>query len=292
MRSMTGYGQAVGENERHRVTVSIKTVNHRYFDLALRLPESHREQESLVRRELSAALLRGRIEARVEIEELGDPVCRVEVRRSVAEALAGALAEIEEAGIPAGELRGADLLRLPELLRVRVEPGQWRPEDGELLLEVLGRALSQVTGARRREGESLAAALAERLDGMRADVESLRARMPDLRREAEEALRARLDDILKGAGLSEERVAQEVALLAERADVGEELDRLEAHLGHLRQVLSADGAIGRRLDFLAQEVLRELNTLGAKCRDAEAVRLVLDAKVLCEQLREQIQNIE
>jgi len=162
----------------------------------------------------------------------------------------------------------------------------------EVALAAGRAALAQLVGAREQEGAQLRRVLAERLSDLGAAAARLRARAPLVRQEIHDGLRRRLRELLDGAGVDEVRLAQEAALLVDRSDVAEELDRLDGHLSHFATLLEGDGALGKRLDFLSQEILRELNTLGSKCRDGEMARMVLDAKVTCEQLREQVQNVE
>jgi uncharacterized protein (TIGR00255 family) len=146
--------------------------------------------------------------------------------------------------------------------------------------------------AREAEGKSLAAILAERMDRLAELVAALEELRIAAREELGAALKRRLDEVLQGTAMDESRLAQEVALLVDRSDVSEELDRLRSHLQHFRQVVGEGGALGKRLDFLTQEIFRELNTLGSKCRHAGMTRKVLDAKVVCEEVREQVQNVE
>jgi uncharacterized protein (TIGR00255 family) len=185
-----------------------------------------------------------------------------------------------------------DLLRLPEVVQVQVDPDSLREEDAELVLHTAATALSQLVAAREQEGVALARVLGERVAELQAAAARLRARAPEVREELHSGLRRRVRELLAGPAVDEQRLAQEVALLVDRSDVVEELDRLDGHLHHFAGLLGEPGALGKRLDFLAQEILRELNTLGAKCRDGEMARTVLDSKVLCEQLREQVQNVE
>jgi uncharacterized protein (TIGR00255 family) len=292
MRSMTGFGQARDESPRYAVAVSVKAVNGRFLDLVLRLRDEYRASEAPLRQRLAGELLRGRVEVNVDVRPLGPRRAAVEVHAEVVRALHEAFGGLVTAGLVAGDLTVGDLVRIPETFEVRPLEEAWGAADQELLLAVAERALAEAVAARGLEGEKLAAALAERIDGLAA----MTARMGTLRaavqEEAAASLRRRLGELLGERGIDEARLAQEAALLTERSDVGEELDRLAAHLEHFRTVMADDGAIGKRLDFLSQELLRELNTLGAKCRNPEMTRLVLDAKVLAEQLREQVQNVE
>ncbi len=292
MRSMTGYGEASGGNDRRAVTVSLKAVNHRFLDLQLRLSDELRASEAALRELLGRDLVRGRIEARVEARTLGERGSRVEIDLELVRAVHAALRAPLDAGLVTGGLSAGDLLRLPAALRVETPAGAWDEADEDLLLRTAAAAAAQLTASREAEGAGLAAALTDRLEALAATVERLDLLRGPVLAETAAALRRRVADLLAGQTLDEARIAQEVALLADRGDVTEEIDRLRSHLAHFATVAAGAGASGKRLDFLTQEILRELNTLGAKCRNAEMVRIVLDAKVLCEQLREQVQNVE
>ena len=228
----------------------------------------------------------------MEIRPLQQSTARVVVQTEVVRALGAAARQLAEEGLVAGDLSIADLLRVPEAILVEVAPDQIGRDDEELVLRTAAEALAQLMAAREHEGAQLQRVLGERLAELREAAASLRARSPAVRAELHGNLKRRVAELLGGAVLDEARLAQEAALLVDRSDVVEELDRLEGHLDHFAQLLGAAGALGKRLDFLSQEILRELNTLGAKCRDGAMTRLVLDAKVLCEQLREQVQNVE
>jgi len=296
MRSMTGFGQATGSNDRHAVTVTVRSVNHRYLEVKPRLADEQRGSEAALLELLKSELARGRVDVAVEVQVLGERVVEVEVHRSVVMAAHAALEDLVEGGLIAQKLTAGDLLRLPEALTVRVAPDRWEDEDHLLLLAVAARALGQMVEGRSSEGARLAVALADLLAKLSQVTAQLEEQARRLAPEMAAALAQRLEALLAsgGAGGSVDRgrLEEEVALLADKTDVREELDRLAAHLAHFRD-LSKDGrAVGKRLDFLSQEILRELNTLGAKCRNAGMTRSVLDAKALCEQLREQVQNVE
>ncbi len=292
LRSMTGFGQAGGENERLRLSVALRTVNHRHLDLVLRLPDELRPLEPEIRRALRRELRRGRVDLRVDLSYLGERASRVEVARQAVAHLGRAARELADAGLTSGELSFGDLVRLPEVLRLDFEPYRWRDEDTALLLEVVGQAVAQVSAARQAEGGRLRDALSTQLDELQAAAAGIAERRPEAAAALEAGFRQRLAELTAGTGLSEERLTQEVAVLAERTDVQEELDRLAAHVEHARELLADADAVGRRLEFLSQEMLRELNTLGAKSRDLPIIRQVLDAKAACERLREQVQNVE
>ena len=292
MRSMTGFGQASGENRRHAVTVALRAVNHRFLDVQARLDEAARGSEAALRERIAAHVARGRVEVRVEARALGERQARVELHMGVVRAAHAATHDLVSQGLIAGELTAGDLLRLPEAFRVELEPDEWSGEDEALLLRVAEEALDQLDAGRDLEGRHLAAALERRLEGLAEVVERLESLQGPVREELAAGLSRRLAELLRGQAVEEPRLVQEVALLVDRSDVREELDRLSSHLQHFREVMGAREPAGKRLDFLTQEVFRELNTLGAKGRHTEMVRAVLDGKVLCEQLREQVQNVE
>jgi len=292
MRSMTGYGEASGENARHGITVSLRAVNHRFLDLQLRIGEELRGSEAALRDAIGKEVSRGRVEARVELRPIAERKATVQVNMSVIREAHVAVHQLVENGLIERGLSAGDLMRLPEAFRVELGVEEWSPEDEELLLRVTREAVAQLVASREKEGGSLVVVMDEKLRGVEDAVTRLDALRGPVREEMAAALRRRLAELLGGQPLDETRVAQEVALLVDRSDVSEEIDRLRSHVEHFRAVMRESAAAGKRLDFLTQEVFRELNTLGAKCRNAEMTRAVLDAKVLCEQIREQVQNVE
>lgn len=292
MRSMTGYGEASGENSRHGVAISLKAVNHRFLDLQIRMGDEARPSEAALRDLLGKEIARGRLEARLEVRPLFERRASVQFHLGIARAAHAATHQLVEAGLIERGLAAGDLLRVPEAFRVDLESEAWDEADHELLLKVARDAVSQLVSGRLLEGASLEAAMAERLralDGLVVRLDELRG---PVREEMAAAFRRRVGELMEGRTMDEARLAQEVALLIDRSDVSEEIDRLRSHLEHFRSVTAEPGPAGKRLDFLTQEIFRELNTLGAKCRNAEMTRVVLDAKVLCEQIREQVQNVE
>jgi uncharacterized protein (TIGR00255 family) len=289
---MTGYGEASGENARHGITVSLRAVNHRFLDLQLRLGEELRGSEAALRDAIGKEVSRGRVEARVELRSIAERKATVQVNMSVIREAHVAVHQLVENGLIERGLSAGDLMRLPEAFRVDLGVEEWTPEDEELLLRVTREAVAQLVASREKEGGSLVGIMDEKLRGMEETVTRLDTLRGPVREEMAAALRRRLAELLGGQPLDETRVAQEVALLVDRSDVSEEIDRLRSHVEHFRAVMRESAAAGKRLDFLTQEIFRELNTLGAKCRNAEMTRAVLDAKVLCEQIREQVQNVE
>jgi uncharacterized protein (TIGR00255 family) len=272
--------------------VSLRAVNHRFLDLQLRIGEELRGNEAALRDAIGREVTRGRVEARVEVRPVGERKATVQVNMGVIREAHAAIHQLVEGGLIDRGFSAGDLIRLPEAFRVDLAGEGWTEEDDELLLSAARSAVAQLVAGREKEGASLAAIMEEKLRGVEETVGRLDALRGPVREEIAAALHRRLSELLGNPSLDEGRIAQEVALLVDRSDVSEEIDRLRSHVEHFRAVTREPGASGKRLDFLTQEIFRELNTLGAKCRNAEMTRAVLDAKVLCEQIREQVQNVE
>lgn len=293
MHSMTGFGQATAETPRLRVTVTLRSVNHRYLDISLRLRDDERPLEPVVREGVGARLSRGRVEVSIEARPAGEDTVVTHVDEAVATAVAEAAASLVDAGKLSRGPTFGDLMRLSDAVRVERPAVVWDEDALAVVGGALDRALDDLVGARAAEGKSLDRVLAEHVEALESLVDALRESAKGVPLAAAANLETRLRGLLEGTeGVDPSRLAQEVAILADRSDVREELDRLGSHLEHFRGLMKDDGAIGKKLDFLAQEIFRELNTTGAKCRDAGMTRLVLEGKSRCEQIREQVQNVE
>lgn len=294
MRSMTGFAQIAAEIAERRVEVSVQAVNHRNLDLVFRLPEELRPLESELRRRVTGRVTRGRCEVSIRWQPVAPRPPRIRISAEAVRAVRESARELVDHGLVEDRLTLGELLRLPQLIEIEVAAVDWDDAARQRLIELVDGTLAAFDAARSAEGARLGSAL-ERLRGeLLGHADELGRRRDRIAGRIESSLRARLDELLPGgsAAVPPERLAQEIVLLAERSDVREELDRLRAHLDHFAQVAADDGPVGKRLEFLTQEIQRELNTLGAKSRDAETTRRVVDAKVACEQLREQIQNVE
>lgn len=292
MKSMTGFGQSIVEVEGLQVSVTLQGVNHRYLDLVLRLPEDLRFLEAAIRERLVALVRRGRCEASVVLRRLHESEVEVELRQGAVRKLIAACQPLVEAGDLVGQLTIGDLARSPTFLRVEKSTASWSSDDDAAVWRSLDAALAQFEASRVGEGVRIGQALDAILGRLLAVAGALRDRLPAARAAIAESVRLRLREWTQESGVDEERLLSEIAVLAEKSDVQEEMDRLAAHLDQLEEVSRRSGPIGRHLDFLAQELLRELNTLCAKCRDTRVVQLGLDARLLCEQIREQVQNVE
>lgn len=293
MRSMTGFGSAVGENGSHRVAVTLRGVNHRYLDVVVRLPDVCRGSEAALKRLLGESLSRGRLELAVEVERTAAGAARLDLGTEVARAVVMAVDELRAAGLVEGDLSPGELLQVPGVVDVGAAADEWTEADEALLHQVVSEALAELAEARRAEGARLARVVADKLEQIEAGVAELEALRPEAQQALAESFESRLEELLEDGELEPRRLEQEVAVLIDRSNVSEELERLRAHVEHFAEILEqADGAVGKRLDFVVQEIFRELNTLSAKCRSAAMTRLVVEAKVVCEELREQLRNVE
>ena len=289
--SMTGYAAVSAESPKGRLGLELRSVNSRFLDLQFRTPDELRALEPMLRERIVARLSRGKVDCRLYLDEGGAAQA---TRRLNAQALAQlqALAEEAKRAFPdAAPLAVADVLRWPGVVAEATG-------DDEALRDALGalcdRALDELVAAREREGMKLAAIVGERIAEMRRRVEAVAPLVP----QAVAAYQAKIEDRLReavGAG-NEERIRAEIALFAAKVDVDEELERLRAHFGEVERTLKAAGAkgagAGKRLDFLAQELNREANTLASKAVSGAVADCALELKLLIEQVREQAQNIE
>jgi len=285
--SMTGFASASAELPGASLAAELRSVNHRYLDLSLKLTDELRTLEPALRERLTGALKRGKVELRLGVTKTTPGAARLAVDVGRVAALASAAVDVERQVPRAAMLSVHEILRWPGVL---VEP----TVDADTLLSralaLVDEALGELSSARAREGAKLSAILTARLDDIDAQVARVAPRIPAVHLAYTEKLHARLREA--GLDPNEDRLKQELALFATKVDVDEELERLATHVAEFRRVLAAGGSAGKRLDFLAQELHRESNTLGSKSVDAELSRAALELKVLVEQIREQVQNIE
>jgi uncharacterized protein (TIGR00255 family) len=290
---MTGHGRGVGEAAGHRVTVEVRAVNHRFFDLKLRSSSADPRVEEAVTLALRRRAERGAFSVALRDEALAGRAAGVRVDLDAARAVHAALDELRHALGHVEPVPLALLAAQPGVL-VGADPSG----EVEALLAALAPALEAAVAAlvamRQREGQALARDLELRLGHLAALAEEIAALAADAPAANAQRLRERVAKLLGGTGLAvdESRLATEVALFADRTDITEELVRLRAHLAAMRAHLAEDAPIGRRLDFLTQEVGREVNTIGSKSQAAEIARRVVEAKAELEKIREQVQNVE
>lgn len=287
IRSMTAFSRQESSNDFGNMVWEIRTVNHRYLEAFVRLPEDLRAVEQKVRERISKRLKRGKVEAILRFKAAPSSDAPLNINTDLVDQLAKALHQI---GIHAHDTKSCtsmDVLRWPGV----VEPQE---QDQEAIqaaaLELLELALTQLVETRQREGERLNGFIQERLASSRTHVISARERMPAVLQNIRARLEARLGELKQE--MDPARIEQEMVVLAQRLDVDEEMDRLSAHLDEMADVLKRKEPVGRRLDFLTQEMNREANTLASKSADKEMTAAAVELKVLIEQIREQVQNIE
>jgi len=286
-RSMTGFARREARGDFGVLVWEARSVNHRYLDMSLRLPEELRALESECRERVAAAVKRGKLDAQLRFEPAAAAQAAIRVDEPRARAVSQAIVKVAGIVGAAAPLDPMDVLRWPGVV---VEPPLDVAAVGQAALKLLDGTLQDLLAARGREGERTAAALSERARKIAAIVAGLRKREAGMTAALRDKLKARVEELK--VTVDPERLEQEIVMLAQRLDVSEELDRLGSHLKEFEGSLKSGEAVGRRLDFLMQEFNREANTLGSKSQDAAVTQQVVDLKVLIEQMREQVQNIE
>ncbi len=289
--SMTGYATASVENDRGSLTLELRAVNHRYLDIQLRMPDELRVFEGALREAITAQLQRGKVECRINhVARLTQSGTALNL--DLLQQLGAWNKEVQTVLPDALSLSVADVLRWNGMLET---PTASADDMRAILLELMQGVLQEFSASRAREGEKTREFLLQRVN----KIESLRTdvmpHVPAAIAAYEQKLIARFREAMQNApqqDIWDERARQEIALFASKIDVDEELSRLASHLTEMRRILSQGGAVGKRLDFLMQELNREANTLGSKSVDAEVSRSAMEMKILIEQMREQIQNLE
>lgn len=266
--------------------IELRSVNHRYLELQLKLDEQLRAFEPLVRELIAAKLGRGKVECRMSLIQRADDGNQGQLNQTALQRLQQMSAEVLQYFPQSQPLRVAEILHWPSVL---MQQGMNQETLANEIREGLQQVLQDMSDARGREGEKLKAMILERLQGMEQTVARVKPLLPLQIKAYEERLTGKLKE---AAAISDERLGQEITLFMQRIDVDEELTRLGAHIEEVRRILNEDAAVGKRLDFIMQELNREANTLGSKSVSIEVSRASMELKVLIEQMREQIQNIE
>lgn len=285
--SMTAFARSESSTDQGSLVWELRSVNHRYLEVSLRLPEAFRDLEGPLRERLRKEIARGKLECTLRFNPSSDSSQQLSLNQPLIAQLIEAASQISSQLPAPAPINPLELLSWPGVLA----GGEAQQSDlVKQADQLFGQALEQLKQNRAREGAELRALIEERLDSMAERVTTLREMMPTLR----EAHRQKLIDRFQEAKLELDntRIEQELVILAQKIDVAEELDRLTTHINETRNVLAGKGAIGRRLDFLMQEFNREANTLGSKAIDVRSTQAAVDMKVYIEQMREQVQNIE
>jgi len=285
-RSMTAYARITEENSWGSITCELRSVNHRFLEVGFRMPDVLRESETVLRDMTRKKLTRGKIDCSVQIafnhSDAGSTL-DLEVAQShieIAQAIAHKLSD-------AAPISAVDIMQLPGVIKdASIEASQVN-KAGKKAFDL---ALDQMLEGREREGAKLAEMVEQRLAGIESQIAIVRENLPEILQQQRTRLHEKLNELKEQ--MDEQRLEQEMVIIANRADVDEELDRLEAHISEIRLALKSKESIGRRLDFLMQELNREANTLGSKSISSTTTQVSVELKVLIEQMREQIQNIE
>lgn len=296
IKSMTGFASLTHEDERATIAVTVRAVNHRFLDLQLRVPQAFGDVEPRLRALLQKRLARGRVEVgiSVQVRDLGVPI--VELNMDVAQALSAAIEQARSQGLVSGTLSPGDLLRMPQAIAVRE-----RSVDADPALEAriassiesaIEQALADLDAMRVREGAHLATDLDARRSTLVDLIEHLRLAADQGRGALETRLRERIDELRLELPVDNAMIAQEIVRAAARSDIAEEVTRFRAHLAHWRALTDSDEPCGRKLDFLLQEMNREINTIGSKADGIHVSELIINAKAELERMREQVQNVE
>ena len=288
---MTGYGRAEETIRGHHVTVEIKSVNHRYFEFGCRTPRGYAFLDDKIKTYLQSRLSRGKVDVYVSVETLEDAPVEVLVNHSLAEGYVKALQEISERYALRNDLTAMELSRYPDLFSVHKTPEN-EEEIWSAVSQVLAAATDRFLEMRRQEGERMKADVLGRAAKIMELVAEIEQRSPESVSEYEKKLRQKIQEMLGDTQVDEQRLLTETAIFADKVAVAEETVRLRSHFEQMKAMLSSDEAVGRKLDFLVQEMNREANTIGSKCCDASIAYKVVDIKAEIEKIREQIQNIE
>ena len=293
VKSMTGYGRARQTLNGRDITVEVKSVNNRYLDATVKLPRAYIFTEDAIKQRVQKAVSRGKVDVFVSIDATGADETVVTVNEPLAKSYLEALRKISalNPSMLRGEYSAVDVARFPDVLTVTKAEEDLESVQRDICA-VADEALANYNVMRAVEGEKLAADIGARLTTIETLTGKVEARSPETVREYREKLTARMQEVLQSTTIEESRILTEAAIYADKIAVDEETVRLRSHVSQLRTMLASDEPMGRKMDFLIQEVNRESNTCGSKCNDVEIARVVVELKAEVEKIREQVQNIE
>ncbi len=291
IKSMTGFGRGEYSGSTLKFTVEIKSVNHRYLDSNVRIPKEYAFLDTSIRSELKKYLGRGKVDVFVTYEVIGEANYDLQYNEHLAQEYVDAYARMAERFNLTNDLTASRLGSLPEIFRLK-EDSMDEEEVWGVLKNALDQALEMLVEARKTEGENLKKDLLGKLDHMQELVEAVIARYPEIIAAYEERLKEKIDTILGDSQIDESRIAAEVVLFADKLATDEETVRLTSHIDTMRKELDGGNDIGRKLDFIAQEMHRVANTILSKANDLETSNIAIDLKTVIEKIREQVQNIE
>ncbi len=291
VRSMTGFGRSQVNDQGYQISCEIRGVNHRFLDPHIRMPRRYNILEEKIKEELKRCIQRGRLEININVDKTDDSHRSLKVDKGLAIAYYNYLKEIAENLNISKEIRVIDVFRLPEVFNLQDEE-----EDLDLVWTIMQRAVKLavdgVLEMREKEGYNLVLDILSRNDLILSRVRELEQRSPEVEIEYRNKLQARILEVIDPELLDENRLLQEVAIFADKTSITEEIVRLKSHVEHLKELLALEDAVGRKCDFLVQEMFREINTISSKSNDLKMSQIVVDVKAEIEKIREQLQNIE
>ena len=292
IKSMTGYGRARQELHKRDITVEVRSVNNRYLDCAVKMPRMYTFAEDAVKKHVQQAMSRGKVDVFITVDATAADVSKVAVNGELAAQYAAALRELAAVcGAEGYQPSPETLARFPDVLTVTKEDEDLETVSADLCA-VLDEALASYNAMRAVEGKKLAEDIAGRLDAIERYTGQVEARSPETVAEYRAKLTARMEEVLQSTAIDEQRILTEAAIYADKVAVDEETVRLRSHVAQLRTMLESDEPMGRKMDFLIQEVNRESNTIGSKCNDVTIANVVVGLKAEVEKMREQVQNVE
>ena len=291
IKSMTGFGRAVAETDGYVITVEIKSVNHRYFEFSSRIPRQYGFLDDKLKSYINSRVSRGKVECYVSIDALNTEAAQVVVNNTLASAYVSALKELSKNYDLKEDFGASTVARFQDVLVVK-KADEDEEKIWSYVKSVTDTALDKFIAMRTVEGEKMKNDISSRADYILSCVEYIEKRSPETVKEYNDKLVERVHDLIGDVSLDEGRVIQEVAIYADKVAVAEETVRLRSHLDQLKAFINSDEPVGRKMDFLVQEINRETNTIGSKANDVDIARKVVDIKAEVEKIREQIQNIE
>jgi len=291
LKSMTGYGRGEGESGLGKVLVESRSVNHRYSDINIRFPKRLAIFENRIKEIIRSQISRGRIDVSIKLDALGGEKFQLQVDSNLAEQYFQALLSLKDKFQLRGEITLELLAGAKDLISAKEEVGDIEPYWLEIV-PILKRALQEMDEMKCSEGNALVKDIQTRLERITRQLKEIKAQLPSYVEAYQNRLRERLQSLLGGIEVDPGRLQQEIALLAERTDITEEIVRTESHLSQFALLFNEKESVGRKMDFLLQEIHREVNTVSAKANDAEISRKVVEIKSELEKVREQAQNIE
>ncbi len=291
VKSMTGYGKGVAENADAKVTIEMKSVNHRYLDLSIKLPKKLNFLEQAVRNKISSTISRGKVDLYITLEEHSDACYQVSVNEAMAKKYFDSISSMADAIGVANDIKASHIVRLPDVIEL-VETDADEASLKDLVFEALEACLMQFVASRVTEGGRIEADLLSKMEEMTGLVAQLEDKSPAIIEEYKRKLTDKISELLDDNHIDEGRIAQEVTIYADKVCIDEEMVRLKSHVAETKDTLKLDAEVGRKLDFLAQELNREANTILSKSTNAEVADIGISLKTLIEKVREQIQNIE